>query len=165
MIKRKHKPVNQWVSVYVTDPDLLDRAKKAGINKSKLFTEALRVAVDQGEETLVTLMELEETRKQALRIRQRIVELEEELKANKEYLVRVEKHLEELEEQERLIRRANKLSELFITLNRVCVDSGFDKTVVETSAGEVIEEIRKEFPDFSLDRHLVRLKEYMKPWD
>jgi len=160
----RRKPSNQWVSVYVTDPDLLERAKKKGINKSQLFTQALRVAVDQGEETLVTLMELEETRKQVLRVRQRIVELEEELKANQEFLKRVEKHLAELEEQERLIRRANKLSELFITLNRVCVDSGFDRVAVEQSAGEVIEEIRKEFPDFDLEKHISRLKEYMRAY-
>jgi len=45
------------------------------------------------------------------------------------------------------------------------VDSGFDRVAVEQSAGEVIEEIRKEFEDFDLERHLVRLKEYMRPWD
>ena len=151
-----------WVSVYVNDPELLELARKKGINKSKLFTEALRIVLDQGERSLVALLELEETRNQVLRVRQRIAELKEEVKANEEYL---QAHLAELEEQERLVRRANRLSELFIALNKVCVDSGFDRSVVETSAGEVIEEIRKEFPDFDLEKHLVRLKEYMKPWD
>jgi len=100
-----------------------------------------------------------------LRLRKRIADLKEEIRANEEYLERVEAHLAELEEQERLVRRANRLSELFIALNKVCVDSGFDRVAVEQSAGEVIKEIRKEFEDFDLERHLVRLKEYMRPWD
>jgi len=151
--------------VYVSDPELLELAKKKGINRSRLFTEALRIALYQGEKSLVALMELEETRDQVLRLRKRIADLKEEIRANEEYLERVEAHLTELEEQERLVRRANRLSELFIALNKVCVDSGFDRVAVEQSAGEVIEEIRKEFEDFDLERHLVRLKEYMRPWD
>ena len=151
--------------MYVSDPELLELAKKKGINRSRLFTEALRIALYQGERSLVALMELEETRDQVLRLRKRIADLKEEIRANEEYLERVEAHLAELEEQERLVRRANRLSELFIALNKVCVDSGFDRAVVEQSAGEVIKEIRKEFEDFDLERHLARLKEYMRPWD
>ena len=162
---RTRRPANPWVSVYVSDPELLELAKKKGINRSRLFTEALRIALYQGERSLVALMELEETRDQVLRLRKRIADLKEEIRANEEYLERVEAHLTELEEQERLVRRANRLSELFIALNKVCVDSGFDRVAVEQSAGEVIEEIRKEFEDFDLERHLVRLKEYMRPWD
>ena len=162
---RTRKPANPWVSVYVSDPELLELAKKKGINRSRLFTEALRIALYQGERSLVALMELEETRDQVLRLRKRIADLKEEIRANEEYLERVERHLAELEEQERLVRRANRLSELFIALNKVCVDSGFDRVAVEQSAGEVIEEIRKEFEDFHLEKHLVRLKEYMRPWD
>lgn len=161
---KTNQPNSPWVTVYCPDVDLLERSKKVSINRSRLFTEALRIAVDQGERSLITLLELEETRSQSIRVKQRIATLEEEIKANEEFSAKISVHLDELEQQEALVQRANMLSELFIALNKICVENKYEIEAIEMVAGELLEVAKKELPEFELQAHVIRLRDLLTPF-
>lgn len=167
-------PRGKRYNIYIGDPKLVKDIEEwsntgLGRSKSKVCEEAFRLVLDNEELIpLNSIMDLSMIKRERKRIQRmirskegKILDIEESINEDRQALKDLAEKEERIKEHKKKLEQARRLSEVFKTLNRVCLDQQFNYRLIEETTREIVEEIKLTLPLFDLKKHIERNKEIL----
>lgn len=147
-------------SVYI-DLDKAEELSKKGLTVSMITQAAISLALTDDFEDLAVEMRLDELDSKIEKLRVEIAGYGMKLEVKQELLERFTSQKSELIAEREEARDTVILAKYIRSLNQVIIASGYDETIVEETAGDLISKIVRVNPHFSLTSHVQRFKRIM----
>lgn len=147
-------------SVYI-DLDKAEELSKKGLTVSMITQAAISLALTDDFEDLAVEMRLDELDNKIEKLRVEIAGYGMKLEVKQELLERYTSQKNELIAEREEARDTVILAKYIRSLNQVIIASGYDESIVEETAGDLITKIVKVNPHFSLTSHVKRFKRIM----
>jgi len=142
------------------EAEIVDMAKKMGVNISKVCNEALTLYIDQKGVQLgfLRLRELELAKAALEKRTENVQNTLNELAVEK---VRLESEIKSMQAHIEEAKRAERVAEIMRTIRKVAIENDYDIEFCRIACSELIDDLREygyNFEGEQFDKHITRLK-------